>query len=98
MKHRVFFKGEAPARNNGYNEADVIRLSCLGTRNVLREYLFPLFLCNKITIFVMYTMLSSNFEKYLLVFSNLIVNTFTETLFFFVFFLLSSFDSRRLAP
>lgn len=35
MKRRVFFKGEAPGRNNGYNEADV-RLPCLGTRNILR--------------------------------------------------------------
>lgn len=45
---RVFFKGEAPGRNNGYNEADVVRLPCLGTRNILR---LPFsFLYNEITV------------------------------------------------
>lgn len=47
MKRRVFFKGEALGRNNGYNEADV-RLPCLGTRNILR---LPFsFLYNEITV------------------------------------------------
>lgn len=48
MKRRVFFKGEELGRNNGYNEADVVRLPCLGTRNILR---LPFsFLYNKITV------------------------------------------------
>jgi len=45
---KVFFKEEALERNNGYNEADVVRLLCLDTRNILR---LPFsFLYNEITI------------------------------------------------
>lgn len=48
MKRRVFFKGKVLGRNNGYNEADVVRLLCLGTRNILR---LPFsFLYNEITV------------------------------------------------
>lgn len=47
MKRKVFFKGEIPGRNNGYNEADVVRLPCLGTRNILRSFSF---LYNEITV------------------------------------------------
>lgn len=74
----------------------VYRVS-LGTRNILREYLFPLFLCNKITIFVMNMMLCSNFDKYFLVFLNLIPKIYRAIVcFFFICFYIIKFRLTKI--